>query len=365
MSARTLLSRLTAVIVLLTLVGSGANGQGFADLGTKADGFTVPKPGAALVFPADHGPHPDYRIEWWYLTANLKGEDGKEYGAQWTLFRSALAPGRKVGWSSPQIWMGHAAITTADRQFVAERLSRDGIDQSGVTSEPFSAWIDDWRMQLRGLPGAAEANANINLSVMWVRASGKDFTYDLSLDAVGPVVAQGDNGYSVKSPTGQASYYYSQPFYAVTGSIKLPSGEVKVIGKAWLDHEWSSQPLAADQTGWDWFSLHLDTGEKLMGFKLRDSGVGFTSGTWIAADGSATPLEPGELQATPTNSSIVGGKSVPTQWHLEIPKRGSNVTTTPLNAQAWMTTRFEYWEGPINIKGSHNGIGYLEMTGYK
>jgi predicted secreted hydrolase len=365
MNARRVLAGLAAVIVFLTPAWSGANGQGFADLGTKADGFTMPKPGVSLLFPGDHGPHPDYRIEWWYVTANLRGEDGKEYGAQWTLFRSALAPGRKEGWSSPQIWMGHAAITTADRQFVAERLSRDGIDQSGVTAEPFSAWIDDWRMQSRGPSDAVGANADINLSAMSVRASGKDFSYQLSLDAVGPVVAQGQDGYSVKSPTGQASYYYSQPFYTVTGSIKLPDGEVEVTGKAWLDHEWSSQPLAPDQTGWDWFSLHLGTGEKLMCFKLRDSGAGFTSGTWIAADGSATPLKPGEIRATPTSSSIVDGKMVPTQWRLEIPRRGLDVTTIPLNAQAWMKTRFEYWEGPIHFKGSHTGIGYLEMTGYK
>jgi len=365
MNARKHLSGLTVAVVFFALVWSGANGQGFAELGTKADGFTVPKPGVPLIFPADHGPHPDYRIEWWYLTANLKGADGKEYGAQWTLFRSALAPGRKEGWSSPQIWMGHAAITTKDRQFVAELLSRDGIDQSGVTAEPFSAWIDDWRMQLRNLPDAAEAKANINLSTMSLQASGKDFSYELSLDAVGPVVAQGQQGYSVKSPTGQASYYYSQPFYAVTGSITLPGGEVKVSGKAWLDHEWSSQPLAADQTGWDWFSLHMQTGEKLMGFRLRDSGKGFTSATWIAADGSVTPMMPRDLKLTPIKTTFVDGKDIPTAWRLELPKRKFDVTTTPLNPQAWMKTRFEYWEGPISFNGTHKGVGYLEMTGYK
>ncbi|MBX9458109.1 MAG: iron ABC transporter permease [Rhizobium sp.] len=365
MNASKLLSGLVAAVIFLALVGSGANGQGFAELGTKADGFAVPKPGVPLAFPADHGAHPDYRIEWWYLTANLKGEDGKAYGAQWTLFRSALAPGRREGWSSPQIWMGHAAITTGDRQFVAERLSRDGIDQSGVTAAPFAAWIDDWRMQLRSLPDDAATQSSVNLSAMSVNATGKDFSYQLSLDAVGPVVAQGQQGYSVKSPAGQASYYYSQPFYAVTGSIMLPTGEVKVTGNAWLDHEWSSQPLAADQTGWDWFSLHLQSGEKLMGFRLRDSGNGFTSATWIAADGTASPMMPGDLTMTPTRTTVVDGRDIPTAWHLELPKRKFDVVTTPLNPQAWMKTRFEYWEGPISFEGTHRGIGYLEMTGYK
>lgn len=365
MNARQLMAGLAAAVMVLALVWSGARGQGFAELGTSADGFAVPKPGVPLEFPADHGQHPDYRIEWWYLTANLKGEDGKDYGAQWTLFRSALAPGRKDGWSSPQIWMGHAAITTADRQFVAERLSRDGIEQAGVTAAPFAAWIDDWRMQLRTVPDAAMSSASDDLSAMSVNAAGKDFSYRLSLDAVGPVVAQGQKGYSVKSPAGQASYYYSQPFYTVTGSITLPSGEVKVTGQAWLDHEWSSQPLAADQTGWDWFSLHLQSGEKLMGFRLRDGGAGFTSATWIAADGTASPMMPGDLRLTPTATTDIDGRDVPTQWRLEIPKRKFDVTTTPLNSRAWMKTLFEYWEGPISFEGTHQGIGYLEMTGYK
>jgi predicted secreted hydrolase len=364
MNGRKLLSRLTAAVVLVAFLSSGVNGQGFAELGTKADGFTVPQPDVPLTLPTDHGAHADFRIEWWYLTANLQGEDGKEYGAQWTLFRSALAPGRKNGWSSPQIWMGHAAITTQDRQFVAERLSRDGIDQSGVIAQPFSAWIDEWRMQIRTKPELANAKADIDLSSMLVRASGRDFAYNLLLDANGPIVRQGRNGYSVKSPTGQSSYYYSQPFYAVKGTLTLPEGVVEVSGKAWLDHEWSSQPLAPDQSGWDWFSLHLDSGEKIMGFRLRDSGRGFTSATWIAADGTASPMMPGDLKLTSTRNSVVEGKTIPTEWHVEIPKRGFDVTTLPLNPQAWMKTRFEYWEGPVHFKGSHQGIGYLEMTGY-
>ena len=93
------------------------------------------------------------------------------------------------------------------------------------------------------------------------------------LQAEGPLVLQGDRGYSVKSAGGQASHYYSQPFYRVTGRLDLPAGPVAVTGQAWLDREWSSQPLAADQTGWDWFSLSFDTGEKMMGFVLRDGGA--------------------------------------------------------------------------------------------
>ncbi len=121
--------------------------QGFAGMGTSAEGYALPDPDTRFQFPRDHGPHPDFRIEWWYLTANLTGADGTDYGLQWTLFRSALAPGDQGdGWDSPQFWMGHAAITTPDAHFVTERFARGGIGQAGVTADPFSAWIDDWAM---------------------------------------------------------------------------------------------------------------------------------------------------------------------------------------------------------------------------
>lgn len=353
---------LQRLLMLIFLAGfpSMVLAQGFAGLGTSADGFAVPQPGVAFSFPGDHGPHPDYRIEWWYLTANLKAADGTQYGVQWTLFRSALAPGESDGWSSPQIWMGHAGVTTPTTQHVAERLSRGGIGQAGVTATPFSAWIDDWQMQAATVSGNGDPLAALDL-----RASGPDFRYQLKLDAKGPLVPQGQGGYSIKSAAGQASRYYSQPFYTVTGTLNLPEGDVAVSGQAWLDREWSSQPLAADQTGWDWFSLHLDGGEKLMGFRLRDGGAGFTSATWIAADGTPTPMKPGDLTLTPLETTEVAGRKIPISWQVELPARNLKIVTTALNPQAWMATSFPYWEGPIGFTGSHSGNGYLEMTGYR
>jgi len=190
--------------------------------------------------------------------------------------------------------MGHAAVTTPTAHHVAERLARGGVGQAGVSLEQgFQAWIDDWQMQSSAGLGE-DALARLTLS-----ARGADFGYVLDLAADGPLVAQGDGGYSVKSAGGQASHYYSQPFYTATGRLDLPDGPVPVTGQAWLDREWSSQPLGADQTGWDWFSLSFQDGAKLMGFVLRDGGAGFSSGTWIDADGTPHPLEPGALRAEP------------------------------------------------------------------
>jgi len=343
----------------LLLWAAPALAQGFAGLGSEAGGFAIPDPDRALSFPADHGPHPDYRIEWWYLTATLTGDDGRDYGVQWTLFRSALAPGEAEGWTSPQIWMGHAGLTTPQAHHSAERLARGGIGQAGVTAAPFTAFIDEWHMT-----GTAQAGDD-PLSALSVSARGAGFGYELDLAAQGPLVLHGDRGYSVKSHLGQASYYYSQPFYRVSGMLDLPEGRVRVSGNAWLDREWSSQPLAGDQTGWDWFSLRLDDGALVMGFGLRAAqGPDFTSATWIAADGTVTGYGDGALRLTPLERSAVAGRQIPTRWQVDLPARGLSVQVAALNPQSWMATSIPYWEGPVSISGSHGGRGYLEMTGY-
>ncbi|WP_212524858.1 lipocalin-like domain-containing protein [Actibacterium sp. MT2.3-13A] len=340
-------------LILWLLLAAPLWAQGFAGLGGGAEGFATPSPGTVLEFPADHGPHPDFRIEWWYLTANLRGADGRDYGVQWTLFRTALAPGEAEGWQSPQLWMGHAALTTPERHFVAERLARGGVGQAGAQAAPFEVWVDEWRM------------AGPDVSEIALTANGADFGYDLNLSADGPLIPQGAGGYSVKSAGGQASHYYSQPFYRVAGTLHLPEGSVSVSGQGWLDREWSSQPLEATQEGWDWISLHLDEGAKLMGFQLRQSdGTTYTSGTWIGADGRAEPFGDGALRMTPVERAAVAGRDLPVGWRVELPGRGLDVTLRALNPESWMDTLFPYWEGPVRVGGSHPGRGYLEMTGY-
>lgn len=344
---------LVCAVMLLT---NPVFAQGFAGLGTQAEGFAEPQLGAALRFPQDHGAHPDYRIEWWYLTANLKDENGTSYGVQWTLFRSALAPGEAEGWQSPQIWMGHAGLTSTTQHFSAERLARGGIGQAGVTVEPFQAWIDDWDMT-----GASD------LSQLDFSAQGTKFSFRLSAETTQPLVLQGDAGYSVKSAEGQASYYYSQPNYQIRGTVTLPSGPVAVRGNGWLDREWSSQPLSKDQTGWDWFSLRFDSGDKLMGFVLRgENGIeDFRSGTWITASGEVMPLAPGAFQAVPLERAEVAGREIPVRWEVRLPEQEVSVIVQALNPQSWMDLSFPYWEGPVTVSGSHTGAGYLEMTGYQ
>jgi predicted secreted hydrolase len=345
---------------LLAGLGSKVLAQGFAGLGESSSGFEAVVPGRAFSFPADHGPHPAFRIEWWYVTANLVDANGTAYGAQWTLFRQAVASGApQQGWANQQIWMGHAAVTRADTHRYAQTFARGGIGQAGVEASPFHAWIDAWEM--RGRDAMDEAN----VAPLELAAAGADFSYALRLDAERPLVLQGDGGYSRKSLREQASYYYSQPHYQVKGSVVIDDRPADVTGQAWLDREWSSQPLAADQSGWDWLSLHLAAGDKLMLYRMRQNdGQHYGSGKWFARDGSTQQLASADITMTPQAFTDIEGRKIPTAWRIAIPKLAFAIDCTPLNPRSWMGTSFPYWEGPIHFGGSHTGLGYLEMTGY-
>ena len=347
----------------LTSLGLGvtrSGAQGFAGLSDSAQGFAHVMPGKVFSFPADHGPHPDFRIEWWYVTANLSGPDGIAYGMQWTLFRQAMAPGgEREGWANQQVWMAHAAVTGAEFHRTSQTFARGGIGQAGVETQPFRAWIDSW--QMRGLDGMnAQTVAPLELT-----ASARDFSYALHLDASTPLVLQGDGGYIRKSNGEQATYYYSQPFFTVRGRIGVDDKPVDVTGQAWLDREWSSQLLAPDQTGWDWFALHFKSGEKLMLYRLRQrDGSPYLSGNWISPDGRGRQIAPSDIELTPRGSVEIERHTLPVRWHLAIPSLALAIDCVPLNPRAWMGTSIPYWEGPISFHGSHEGVGYLELTGY-
>ncbi|MEO0957186.1 MAG: lipocalin-like domain-containing protein [Pseudomonadota bacterium] len=359
LSLMRLLDQITgpALFALALCLAPGiALGQGYANLAPeRADGYARVSRDTPIIFPQDHAAHPRFRNEWWYVTANLTGDDGADYGAQWTLFRTALRPGEDPGdWSSTQLWFAHAALTGANFHAHAEKFARGGVGAAGVrAADGLDAWIDDW-----SLTGPTPAQ-------LTMRAGGAEFAYSLELATSRPFVRQGDNGFSLKTPTGQASHYYAQPFFEVTGHIEHEGRRIAVTGRAWMDREWSSQILTEAQEGWDWFAFHLDEATKLMIGRMRNTdGTSFVLGNWATQDGRSQEIPGDEVTLEPTRWTAIDDREVPTSWRLSIPSRGVAVETEPLNPRAWMGTAFAYWEGPIRFTGSHKGVGYLEMTGY-
>ncbi len=323
-----------------------------------------------FTFPADHGPHPDFRNEWWYLTGNLDGQNGERFGFELTIFRFLLAPQQNrqqiSRWQSDQVYIGHFAITDEkNEQFhVAERFSRGSMGLAGARAEPFRVWVEDWSI-----------TASPDEELSWrIQAREKDISLDLNLTPRKPPVLNGQNGLSQKSTEpGNASYYYSVSRLRTEGRLQLGSQQFAVTGSSWLDREWSSSAFSKDQAGWDWFALQLDDGSDLMFYQLRrkdGSKDPLSAGTWIDDSGDSHYLDADEVQIEITDywDSPLGGR-YPSAWQLKLPNLDLQLDVEPVIKNQELNATVRYWEGAVDVRGKRNGKklrgrGYVELTGY-
>ncbi|MBT1450213.1 carotenoid 1,2-hydratase [Glaciecola sp. XM2] len=325
--------------------------------GKKAD------PNYVLSFPKDHLPHDAFDIEWWYLTANLSGDDGHQYALQWTLFRFAQSS-QQNQWYQGQSFMGHASLHSPDQHWFSERFAPGGLGSAGVKTidNKLNLFIDDWLWQGKSTEGTLFPSV-LNTKIINNTSS---MEVDITLTQTGPFVLQGENGYSIKSKQGKhASHYYSLPFIDVTGRLELPTGDVEVSGKAWFDHEWTSTLLDQTTLGWDWMSLHFDNGDKLMAFRMRlNDQEDYQTGTYIFKNGDAITLSPQQITLTIEKSYEVEGKTLPLEWQVVIPSQKVDIKVTAVKRNAYNPSVFPYYEGAVKVSGSQTGKGFLELTGY-
>ena len=335
----------------------------------ETDGFRRATAPASIEFPRDHGAHPDFRSEWWYLTAALRDEKGRDLGVQFTLFRQALLPHSGRGpWRTAQVFMGHLAVSDVATgiHHQAERLVRGHPKLAGVTHVPnvpaapappstasFAAWIEGWRL----------ASVGSNFLPLTLRATDAEIGLDLRLEQTKPIVLQGDRGFSAKGAT-NASYYYSVPRLAVSGTVTVGDERRNVAGRGWLDREWSTSVLAVEDAGWDWFALQLDDGRDFMLFQLRrrdGARDAYNGATAIAGNGDAERLDPSEVQLAPTRT----WRGWPVRWEVTIGAERFHVSAA-FDDQV-METFVRYWEGLVWVEdenGTRLGSGYMELTGY-
>lgn len=320
-------------------------------------------PGRIFGFPADHGAHPDYRTEWWYVTGWLE-RDGKPLGFQVTFFRSRIAgqdenPSR---FAPRQILIAHAALSDPahGRLLHDQRVSRAGFGLAEAAVGEAEVTLDGWRFE--------QQNDGFRVDI-----PGREFRFDLALRPTQPPLLQGEGGYSRKGPKeGSASYYYSMPHLAVTGTVTRDGVERPVTGEAWLDREWSSQYMETAAEGWDWTGINLDDGSALMAFRMRRKGGGtvWAGGTIRSANGQVTVLEPGDVEFEPRRvwRSPRSGASYPVAVTVRAGSR--TIELEPLMDDQENDTRRStgaiYWEGAVRAKegGREVGRGYLELTGY-
>jgi predicted secreted hydrolase len=343
-----------------------------------ADGFAQALEPPLLVFPRDHGPHAQFRQEWWYLTGNLDGAHGERFGFELTFFRFALAPLAASGpqrqapqpaasaWRAREVYLAHFAVTDvpAGRFRYAQRLERAALGLAGAEAQPLHVWTGDWT--LRAADGA---------SADWrLEAAEGGYALELDLHPLTPPIPNGERGLSRKSDSpGSASYYYSIPRIAVRGRILREGKPLAVQGLAWLDREWGSGRLGAAQAGWDWFALQLDDGTSLMFYALRrrdGSRDPYSAGTWVVSSGEARGLTSAAVGIEVTDHrNQADGVSYPSGWRVRVPSLALDVAVHPVLADQELKVSPRYFEGAVDVSGTRagrplGGRGYVELVGY-
>jgi predicted secreted hydrolase len=338
--------------------------RGFLPGPAEAVDFAPVRAGRKLVFPDDFGAHPDFRTEWWYATGWLKRQDGRPLGFQITFFRvrTGIGESNASRFAPRQIMLAHAAIAdpALGRLRHSERAARVGFGHAGFTLGRSEVWIGDWRFTQQGDRYQASVR-------------GEDFAYDLALQAAAPPLLNGQDGFSSKaSDPRHASYYYSRPQLAVSGSVALDGRAETVTGHAWLDHEWSSELLPEGAQGWDWVGINLRDGGGLMAFRLRDTA---SNKQWAAASLRSTGKIDQIFKAEAVSFSPLRhwrsprtGIDYPVAWWLQLGQRKFELN--PLFDDQELDSRRSvgtvYWEGAIRVSedGLPAGEGYLELAGY-
>src|SRR5450432_782611 len=338
-------------------------------LASAAD-FREALPGYHYQFPRDHFDHPGFRTEWWYYTGNLHARDGHRYGIELVFFRSAQSATAAVGretardpnpsvWRVDNLYLGHLALTDIDnRRFrYAKRLNRAGPGIAGASFEQARIWNGNW-----------EARWDVSSGAQTISAVADGIRFTLHLTPAKSPVIHGENGVSQKAEgAGKASYYVSFPRLAVEGVLN----GVAVTGLAWMDHEWFTHQLEANQQGWDWFSVQLDTGAEFMLFQLRhtDGSIdAFSSGTYIAPDGRTTHLKRADFELQPVEywTSPKTSARYPVRWRIIISGVGSALlpgmlpgNKVTLQCAAAIPDQElvdgegpTYWEGAVTYTGS-------------
>lgn len=320
--------------------------------------------GTPIRFPRDHGAHPDFRTEWWYITGQVSDTRGREFGIQITFFRNrpGLQETNPSSFAPKQLLFAHAALAEPAHGKLRhdQRAARAGLGLAAASTETTAVHIDDWRLVLDG-------------ERYRTRIATDTFDLDLMFAATQSPVLQGDGGVSRKGPRPtQASFYYSRPHLDTEGTITIDGVPVPVRGIAWLDHEWSSAYLAAEAMGWDWVGLNLDDGGALMAFRirLRDGGVLWSGGSYRDAGGSVRVLSPQEVRFEPLRTWRSPRTGITYPVAMRVHTRDATFDLEPLMDDQELDARASvgtiYWEGAMRAQtdGRPLGKGYLELTGY-
>jgi predicted secreted hydrolase len=364
-------SEISAKVSVAEAMGGGSNEGYFRANGPRE-----------FVFPEDHGPHPGFKTEWWYYTGNVFTEEGRQFGYQFTIFRSQLnppdsgevGPAQGADWNTDQLYLGHFAISDVQEEnhVFDERYSRGAAGLAGAQVEPYRIWLEDWSIERLNPENSDDKNFPVQITAEMENGASINF----NITPAKPLTLQGEDGFDKKGPEeGNASYYLSFTRMDTEGTIQVGGQEFEVEGQSWMDHEWSTSALDREQEGWDWFSLQFSNGYDMMYYQLRNkdgSVSSFTVGSLIDPEGNKTTITPEDvkLEILDRWESPHSGSRYPSEWVLEIPGENIRLELATLFDDQEMDVSVRYYEGTLDVKGSMNGEeiggqGFIEMTGYE
>lgn len=396
---------------------TGSSGVGSG--GDQSRKWKKALPGYRFSFPRDHASHDEFKTEWWYFTGHLESEDGRKFGYEVTFFRigadasdpamadaqalGSLVPSMKSKWNIDNFYPAHFALTDIQNKkfYFFEKLNRKGLGLADARTDSCHVFNERWSLSMLG-------------DRFVLKADDKDLSLNLVLKNSKPLVVHGKDGVSQKaSCAGCASHYYSMTRLLTDGLLIQNGKAMKVKGASWMDHEFGSNQLGADQVGWDWFSIQLNDGRDLMLYLMRKSDGSMDSnsaGSLVGRNGQVTHLElrdftvsplghwkspqsggnypmgwqisvyvPGGVRSTGGGSAVTGSKATAQGTQATADGERLTLTLNPMmNDQELRTKRstgVTYWEGAVDVKGNSlgfggtkkvdlSGQGYVEMTGY-
>jgi predicted secreted hydrolase len=321
-----------------------------------------------LVFPRDHGAHPDYRVEWWYLTGCLQDSaSGASLGIQVTFFRlrTPIDPDNPSRFAAHQLLFAHAALADPAKTslLLDQRIARAGSSVVRIAQTDTDIDLNRWRLS-RNTDGRYECDV-----------PARAFRLRFVATPTQPVLPQGRDGFFPKTAGGgYASHYYSAPQLRVEAEILRADRKQSARGVAWLDHEWASTLLEPQAVGWDWVGMNLADGTALTAFQTRrkdDGAILFAYASMRAPSEATARIFPASQVRF---EGLRHWESARTRARYPVAQRvsvGERVfETRPWFADQELDARLTgsaiYWEGASDLLegGRLVGRGYLEMTGY-
>ncbi len=327
-------------------------------------------PGYQYQFPRDHGSHEDFKTEWWYYTGHMQTESNKKFGYELTFFRHGIEHDSSLKTKEDRnVYLAHFALTdeTGGKFKYFEKLSRSGLPVAFARSDILSVQNQGWSVEQLG-------------DRFVLRADGDKSGIRLLLSPAKKPIIHGKDGVSQKaSCKGCASHYYSLTRLKTEGLVYVDGKPERITsGWSWMDHEFGSNQLTAEQIGWDWFSVQLENNTELMLYVMRRRDGSLdknSSGTIIGADGRAIHLAKDDFKISSTSkwTSPNSNGVYPMGWTVEVPNHQIKLNVNPvLKDQELLTKRstgVTYWEGAAEVSGTVEGKAvkgesYVEMTGY-